>query len=92
MELSAELDRGDIWYDESPVARRIEHRPALILYVDDGGTRRPLIRWATTIGGWSDVQTPSGDVERRWNARGSSLTALTSDCFLGQRRVTEWLP
>lgn len=66
MKLSAELDRGDIWYDESPIARHIERRPALILYVDDGATRRPLIRWATTIGGWSDVQTASGDVEQRW--------------------------
>lgn len=66
MDLSAELDRGDVWYDESPVARHIEHRPTLILYADDNGTKRPLIRWATTIGGWSDVQTAGGNVEQRW--------------------------
>ncbi|HET7503028.1 MAG TPA: hypothetical protein VFK02_18535 [Kofleriaceae bacterium] len=66
MDLSAELDRGDVWYDESPVARRIEHRPTLILYADDHGTKRPLIRWATTIGGWSDVRRAGGDVEQRW--------------------------
>ena len=66
MDLFAELDRGDVWYDESPVARHIEHRPTLILYVNDHGTRRPLIRWATTIGGWSDVQPAGADVEQRW--------------------------
>ncbi|HEU4733312.1 MAG TPA: hypothetical protein VFT22_35715 [Kofleriaceae bacterium] len=66
MDLSAELDRGDVWYDEPPVARHVEHRPALILYVNDHGTKRPLIRWATTIGGWSEVRTASGEVEQRW--------------------------
>ncbi|HEY5949141.1 MAG TPA: L,D-transpeptidase [Kofleriaceae bacterium] len=66
MNLFAELDRGDVWYDEPPITRSVARRPSLILYVDDNGTRRPLTRWATTIGGWSDVQTSRGVVERRW--------------------------
>lgn len=66
MNLFAELDRGDVWYDDPPVTRTVARRPSLILYVDDNGTRRPLTRWATTIGGWSDVQTSRGVVERRW--------------------------
>ena len=41
------------------------HRPNLVLYVNDGGTRRPLVRWATTIGGWSDVLV-GGSVVQRW--------------------------
>ncbi|MGE0402667.1 MAG: L,D-transpeptidase family protein [Kofleriaceae bacterium] len=66
MALEAELDRGDVWYDETPVARRVSRRPTLVVYVDDNGTKRALTRWPTTIGGWSDVQTARGVVERRW--------------------------
>jgi hypothetical protein len=66
MELAAEIDRGDVWYDEVPIARMIQHRPSLVLYVRDGDTRRPLIRWPTTIGGWSDQRTPDGWLHRRW--------------------------
>jgi len=66
MELSVAIDRGDVWYDETPIKRLIRHRPTLILYVDDHGTRRPLIRWPTTIGGWSDVRLPGGAVVQRW--------------------------
>src|SRR5262249_27393498 len=64
----AEIDRGDIWYDdEPPPFRRIPvHRPALILYVDDNGTKRPLIRWPTTIGGWADQRMADGDLVQRW--------------------------
>jgi hypothetical protein len=66
MDLTAEVDRGDVWYDDRPIPRRIAHRPTLILYVNDGGKKRPLIRWPTTIGGWSDVRLAGGDVVRRW--------------------------
>ncbi len=65
MDLSAEVDRGDVWYDEVPIARNIKHRPTLTVFVNDAGKRRPLIRWPTTIGGWSDVR--NGDsVVRKW--------------------------
>jgi hypothetical protein len=64
MDLSAEIDRGDVWYDETPIPRRIAHRPTLVVYVNDHGTRRPLIRWPTTIGGWADQRTAEGLVQR----------------------------
>lgn len=66
MDLVAEIDRGDVWYDDTPIARKVRHRPTLVLYVNDRGTKRPLIRWPTTIGGWSDVRMPGGWVARKW--------------------------
>jgi hypothetical protein len=65
MALSAEIDRGDVWYDESAAVRPSWRRPALVLYVQDGTTKRALVRWPTTIGGWSDV-TIGGAVVKRW--------------------------
>jgi len=65
MELSAEIDRGDVWYDEQPVPRVAWRRPAVILYAQDGSTRRALVRWPTTIGGWSDVRI-DGALTKRW--------------------------
>ncbi len=68
MALSVEIDRGDVYYDEQPPAFRrvVAHRPALLLYVDDAGKRRPLVRWPTTIGGWADVRLPGGELVQRW--------------------------
>jgi hypothetical protein len=66
MDLVAEIDRGDVWYDEIPIERRIAHRPTLVLYVNDQGTKRPLVRWPTTIGGWADQRTAEGYLVRRW--------------------------
>lgn len=66
MDLSTEIDRGDVWYDEVPVARNIKHRPTMVMFVNDGGKKRPLIRWPTTIGGWSDVRMGDGYVVRKW--------------------------
>jgi hypothetical protein len=66
MDLAAEIDRGDVWYDEVPIARKIAHRPTLVLYVTDGPIRRPLIRWPTTIGGWAEVRAGDGSVVKKW--------------------------
>jgi hypothetical protein len=68
MDLSAVVDRGDVFYDDTPPPfRRIaRHRPALIVYVDDHGTKRPLVRWPTTIGGWADQRLPDGTLVQRW--------------------------
>jgi hypothetical protein len=66
MNLTAEIDRGDVWYDDVPIPRRIAHRPTLVLYADDHGTKRPLIRWPTTIGGWADQRTAGGAIFQRW--------------------------
>jgi hypothetical protein len=65
MELFAEIDRGDVWYDEQPAARIAWRRPATTLYVKDGATKRALVRWPTTIGGWSDVRI-GGTLVKRW--------------------------
>ncbi|HEY0190176.1 MAG TPA: L,D-transpeptidase [Kofleriaceae bacterium] len=66
MELVAEIDRGDVWYDEHPIPRKIAHRPTMILYVNDHGTRRPLVRWPTTIGGWADQRLANGALVQKW--------------------------
>jgi hypothetical protein len=68
MDLAAEIDRGDVYYDdEPPLYRRIAvHRPSLVLYADAHATRRPLVRWPTTIGGWADQRLPGGDLVQRW--------------------------
>ncbi|CAN5762263.1 hypothetical protein BH11MYX2_BH11MYX2_26230 [soil metagenome] len=66
MDLSAEVDRGDVWYDDTPIPRKISHRPTITVSVNDNGVKRPLIRWPTTIGGWSDVSLPGGQVVQKW--------------------------
>jgi hypothetical protein len=69
MELAAEIDRGDVFYDESPPPfRRIApHRPTLTLYTTDrSGTKHALVRWPTTIGGWADQRMADGSLVQRW--------------------------
>jgi hypothetical protein len=66
MELAAELDRGDIWYEETPRRHSVKRRPTLVLYSIEGEARRPLVRWPSTIGGWADVRLPSGAVRQKW--------------------------
>ena len=58
MELRAEIDRGDVWYDQ-PFTKRggeraqpVQRRPSLTLYAKDGDREVALLRWPTTIGGW----------------------------------------
>jgi len=66
MALTVEIDRGDVWYDEQPTPRFVTKRPSMVLYADDHGTKRPLVRWPTTIGGWADVTTGGGAVVQKW--------------------------
>jgi hypothetical protein len=66
MDLFAEIDRGDVWYDDRPIPRRIAHRPTLVVYVRDAGVKRALVRWPTTIGGWADQRTASGALVQKW--------------------------
>lgn len=66
MELSVEIDRGDIYYEERPTYHYIKRRPTLVMYVDDAGTKRPLIRWPTTIGGWADQRMKGGWLAQKW--------------------------
>jgi L,D-transpeptidase-like protein len=66
MDISVEIDRGDVYYDERPVDRVVARRPTLVLYVNDNGTKRPLVRWPTTIGGWADQVLADGSLVQRW--------------------------
>lgn len=58
MELSVQIDRGDIVYDHpyfrSPrgESARRERLPHLVVYARRGDEQIPLVRWPTTIGGW----------------------------------------
>ena len=58
MDLSAEIDRGDVWYDfpfdarGNRVPQPRERFPSLTLYVKWRGERVALCRWRTTVGGW----------------------------------------
>ncbi len=58
MELSAEIDRGDVWYDfpfDAKGQRRPQPRerfPTFTLFVKWRGEKVPLVRWRTTVGGW----------------------------------------
>lgn len=58
MELSVEIDRGDVWFDFPYVHngdRRLqprEQRPTTTLFVEHEGEKRALSSWPTTIGGW----------------------------------------
>lgn len=68
MELRAEIDRGDVWYDypyaESGKRRiqRIERAPSLTLYARHGDADIPLMRWPTTIGSWKKEAEPGGQI------------------------------
>ncbi len=58
LDLSAEIDRGDVWYDlpfdarGKPVVQRRDHYPHLTLFVRWRGQKIPLCWWRTTIGSW----------------------------------------
>lgn len=66
MDLFAEIDRGDIWYDfpfdaagkRLPQPRR--RFPSFTLFVRWRGERVPLVRWRTTIGGWRSELASDG--------------------------------
>ena len=58
MDLRVVIDRGDVYYDfpydekGQPVAQPRARGPRLSVYVHHKEQRLPLVRWATTIGGW----------------------------------------
>jgi hypothetical protein len=63
MDLAAEIDRGDVWYDfpydghGRPLVQRRDHFPHVTMYVRWNGQKIPLCWWRTTIGSWrSEVQ------------------------------------
>jgi len=67
MALAVEIDRGAVWQDATRRGYEAARRPALILYVMDGERRIPLVRWATTVGGWQ-WQNVDDELERRWKS------------------------
>ncbi|HTJ82050.1 MAG TPA: hypothetical protein VL400_10015 [Polyangiaceae bacterium] len=68
MELRVEIDRGDVFYElpgQAAVAKKkagVLRGPTFVVYAKDGEIERPLIRWATTIGGWKKERTEDGEV------------------------------
>jgi hypothetical protein len=72
MELSAEIDRGDVWYDfpfdakgqRLPQPR--ERFPTFTLYVKWRGEKVPLVRWRTTVGGWRSELASDGQEYYRY--------------------------
>ncbi len=86
MELSVEIDRGDVWRDPQPRRRAVARRPAVILYTTVGARRIPLVRWPTTIGGWQN-QKVDGDIEKRWKESPVG-PRIWRDLYVGP----SWLP
>ena len=66
MDLRAEIDRGDVYYEAGNRRRGITHRPILTLYARDGDREVALVRWGTTIGGWQPENTEDGGIGMRY--------------------------
>ena len=72
MDLLAEIDRGDIWYEfpfDSKGNRLAQPRtryPTFNLYVRWRGEKVPLISWRTTIGGWRAELAADGEEYYRY--------------------------
>jgi hypothetical protein len=68
LDLSVEIDRGDIWYDlpfdakGKPVVQRRDHFPHLTMFVKWRGQKIPLCWWRTTIGSWRSEMHADGQV------------------------------
>jgi hypothetical protein len=72
MDLVAEIDRGDVWYDfpfDSKGNRLPQPRtryPTFNLYVRWRGEKVPLVSWRTTIGGWRSELAADGEEYYRY--------------------------
>jgi hypothetical protein len=68
MDIFAEIDRGDVWYDlpfndkGKPVVQRRDHFPHLTVFVRWRGQKIPLAWWRTTIGSWRSEMHADGQV------------------------------
>jgi len=68
MDLSAEIDRGDVWYDVpfgtggKPLAQRRLRYPTFTLYTTWREQKIPLVRWRTTIGSWRSELGADGHI------------------------------
>ena len=72
MDLVAEIDRGDIWYDfpfdskGNRVPQPRERYPSFTLFVKWRGEKVPLVNWRTTIGGWRSELASDGEEYYRY--------------------------
>ncbi len=72
MDLYAEIDRGDVWYDfpftaaGARIPQPRTHFPTFTLYVKWRGERVPLVRWRTTVGGWRSEVASDGQEYYRY--------------------------
>jgi hypothetical protein len=72
MNVSAEIDRGDVWYDVpfdgrgKPIVQRRDHFPHLTLFVRWQGQKIPLCWWRTTIGSWRSEMHADGRVYMKY--------------------------
>ena len=72
MELRAEIDRGDVWYEypyTSEGRRRsqpVRIRPTLTVYAQTPEGEIALVQWPTTIGGWKPERSRSGGLGLRY--------------------------
>ena len=72
MDLVAEIDRGDVWYDfpfDDKGNRRPQPRdrfPSFTLFVKWHGEKVPLVSWRTTIGGWRSEVASDGEEYYRY--------------------------
>jgi hypothetical protein len=68
IDLSVEIDRGDIWYDlpfdgkGKPIVQKRDHYPHLTMFVRWHGQKIPLVWWRTTIGSWRSEAHADGKV------------------------------
>jgi hypothetical protein len=62
MDLSVEIDRGDVARDHGAGRPGEGRGPTLVLRARDGVVNRPLLRWSTTIGGWKKERTEDGEI------------------------------
>ena len=72
MDLSVEIDRGDVWYDfpydgrGRAVEQRRDHFPHLTMFVHWNDQKIPLCRWRTTIGSWRSEVHPDGRIYMKY--------------------------
>jgi hypothetical protein len=72
MDLSVEIDRGDVWYDFPYDAKGVrlpqprQNFPTFTLFTKWRGERVPLVRWRTTVGGWRAELASDGQEYLRW--------------------------
>ena len=72
MDLSVEIDRGDVWYDfpfDAKGDATYQPRkilPSLTLFTKWRGERVPLVKWRSTVGGWRTEMASDGHEYMRY--------------------------